>query len=74
MTFLPTWSGSKWIDRTADSGVFLVDFGLAATFALFDVEGFSAVPTGADGFGRATLFDLQALTLKDVLISPERAE
>jgi hypothetical protein len=39
-----------------------------------DVEGFSAVPTGADGFGRATLFDLQALTLKDVLISPERAE
>ena len=46
-------SGSKWIDWIADSGVSWVGFGLAATFALVGVAGFSAVPTGADGFGRA---------------------
>ena len=40
-------SGSKWIDWIADSGVSWVGFGLAATFALVGVAGFSAVPTGA---------------------------
>jgi hypothetical protein len=44
---------SKWTDWTAGSRVPLVGFGLAATFALFGVAGFSAVSTGADGFGRA---------------------
>src|SRR5215203_5483893 len=46
-------SGSKWIDRTADSRFSSVAFGLAATFALFGVKGFSAVSTGADNLGRA---------------------
>src|SRR5215217_7912904 len=45
-------SGSKWIDWTADC----LAFGLAATFALVDVEAFSAVSARADGFGRAATF------------------